>query len=109
MPKLYIKAQYMKMLQDIFTELCPHATVWAYGSRVNGTVQTAHDGSDLDLALEGLELCQTDIYELRHRVKDSNVPFLVDIFDLPTLPQSFQEDIVKTRVEIFPNFEGEYV
>ncbi len=108
MAKIYIKPQYVDILQNIFKTHCPHATIWAYGSRITDNASTVHDGSDLDLAIDGLENCKVSIEELRQTIKDSNIPFLIDIFEILALPQSFQTEIVKKRVQIFPNFEGEY-
>jgi predicted nucleotidyltransferase len=68
--------------------------VWAYGSRVNGT---AHDGSDLDLvvrSLDGQPLPPNLIPSLRERIRNSNIPILVELRDWAKLPASFHESIL---------------
>ncbi len=102
MTNLFIKEKYLKMLQDIFSEHCPHARVVAYGSRIQGG-DNAHSGSDLDLAIIGLE--NKFLYgTLKKALQESNIPFFVDIFPLETLPQSFQAEIERHNIEIFPDF-----
>ena len=109
MDKLFIKPIYLEMVQTIFKKHCPNVKVLAYGSRVNGNDYTAHSGSDLDLAIEGLENEAISIFELKEFFQESNIPFFVDAFDLSLLPQSFHKEIAKNNIEIFPNFRGEYV
>lgn len=107
MTNLFIKEKHLKMLQDIFAEHIPTARVVAYGSRIQGG-DNAHSGSDLDLAIVGLE----DFFlygELKESIQESNIPFLVEIFILNKLPQSFQVEIERNNVEIFPDFLGNCV
>ncbi len=101
MPNLLLKAEYLVMLQDIFKELIPNCSVIAYGSRVGGD---AHSGSDLDLAVMRNEKDSIDILTLRESLKESNIPFHVDIFDFLRLPKSFQQEIAKQSIEIYPNY-----
>ncbi|MBR3890346.1 nucleotidyltransferase domain-containing protein [bacterium] len=97
MTKLFLKETHLEILKDIFTRLCPNATVYAYGSRIKGN---AHEGSDLDLALDNTsdDVVISDIVEA---VRESNIPFLIDIFELKSLPESFQNEIMKNNVVIF--------
>lgn len=97
MAKLFLKDKHLDILKTIFNEFCPNSIVYAYGSRVKGL---AHDGSDLDLAVvfgDG----DAKLFELIEAVKDSDLPFLVDIFELKTLPESFQDEIKKKNVVIW--------
>jgi predicted nucleotidyltransferase len=60
----------------------------AYSSRVNGT---AHEGSDLDLVIRNLQLATlpASIFgELCEKIKDSNIPVLVELRDWAMLPES---------------------
>ncbi len=97
MTKLFLKETHLEILKDIFTRLCPNAIVYAYGSRIKGN---AHEGSDLDLALDNTsdDVVISDIVEA---VRESNIPFLIDIFELKSLPESFQNEIMKNNVVIF--------
>ena len=69
--------------------------VWAYGSRVNGS---AHDGSDLDLVIrnQSLQKLPGNIYvDLCEKIRDSNIPILVELRDWAILPESFHKNIEK--------------
>jgi len=44
--------------------------------------------------------------ELKEIIRESNIPFMVDIFELHRLPQYMQDEIKRNYVEIYPNFEG---
>ena len=73
----------------------------AYGSRVDGT---AHDTSDLDLALRSKDSQPIDAKELAHfknSINDSNLPILVQILDWTTLPESFRQNIIKNHIVLY--------
>lgn len=95
MSELYIKPEHLQILKDIFTKYCPNAEIWAYGSRINGN---AHQGSDLDLVVKNFNDENKKIYELQELIKESNIPFLVDINLYDNLPPSFQEEINKQYI-----------
>lgn len=97
MNKLFIKPEYLKMLMDIFDSYCPDAEIWAYGSRIDGT---AHDGSDLDLVVKDFHSKTAYIGELKELLSESNIPFLIDIFEFEKLPDSFKEEIKKNYIVI---------
>ena len=98
--RLFIKPEHLKMLTDIFQNYCPKAEIWAYGSRINGT---AHSGSDLDLVVKSFNDENVNLYKLKNLLNDSNIPFLIDINQFDKLPESFQKEILKDYVEIFPS------
>jgi predicted nucleotidyltransferase len=87
-------------LLHIFASADIPIEVWAYGSRVNGA---AHEGSDLDLVIRSADLkpIPFDIYtELNEKIKDSNIPILVELRDWAVLPESFHKSI-KQQYELF--------
>jgi predicted nucleotidyltransferase len=99
---ILLKSKYKQMLLDIFSELTLPVEVWAYGSRVSGT---AHDGSDLDLvirSMDGKKLPIDILMELKEKIRDSNVPILVDLFDWARLPESFHQNIETCHEVFFP-------
>ncbi len=100
MNSIFIKPKHLAELRTIFSQYVPNATVWAYGSRVQGD---AHSGSDLDLAISPLKNENIDIATLKAALIESNIPFLLDIFEFHRLPKSFQDEIASYRVEIFPD------
>ena len=97
MNKLFIKPEYLKMLMDIFDSYCPDAEIWAYGSRIDGT---AHDGSDLDRVVKDFHSKTAYIGELKELLSESNIPFLIYIFEFEKLPDSFKEEIKKNYIVI---------
>jgi predicted nucleotidyltransferase len=90
MTKIFIDHKSLAELTEIFRRFCPKSLVWAFGSRVDGS---AHCGSDLDLAIVDYGQEDRDYIELQQALKDSNIPFLIDIFELEKLPESFQQEI----------------
>jgi len=98
MGKLFIDGKHMAMLTDIFRTLCPESTIWAFGSRIDGT---AHVGSDLDLAMIRGGQNDADAHQLKMAIQESNIPFLVDMFELNQLPESFQREIKRHYVVVY--------
>ena len=81
------------MLEVLLREHLPDVEVWAYGSRVTSR---GHEGSDLDLVLRGphlekIPLARLTIFE--EAVRESTIPFLVEVRDWARLPESFHEEI----------------
>ena len=79
---------------DVFPE---GTEIWAYGSRIKGT---NHDTSDLDLVVhfpdsqdkfESLSLL-SDFIE---RLRDSTIPIIVQVFAWHSIPEAFQDSIVR--------------
>ncbi len=77
--------------------------VWAYGNRVNGT---AHEGSDLDLVMRGPGLNPLPVSVvagLYEKIKDSNIPILVELRDWAQLPATFHKNIERQYEVLFDN------
>ena len=94
-----------QMLIQIFSSIDKPIEIIAYGSRVNNT---AHEGSDLDLVIrtkyhEPLNVCLYS--ELVEKIRQSNIPFLVELRDWTTLPTSFHRQIEKNSQVIFSNIK----
>lgn len=92
-------------LLNIFSTLEIPVEIWAYGSRVNGT---AHEGSDLDLVIKDLKQkpLPTDIFaELCGKIRNSNIPILVELRDWALLPESFHKNIAKQFEVLYSNVE----
>ena len=99
MPELSIKKQYLAELTAIFMNYCPKAEIWAYGSRIKNNF---HDGSDLDLCIKDFGDENFSVSELKNLINESNIPILIDISEYNSLPVSFQQEIDKFKVKIFP-------
>ncbi len=103
---MFLKNKYKQILVDIFSEVSHPIEVWAYGSRVTGS---AHDGSDLDLVIRtpNQQKLPIDLYlELNEKIKESNIPILVDFFDWSRLPESFHKNIEANHEVLFSNIEN---
>jgi predicted nucleotidyltransferase len=101
---LDLRSEWLEIIQQILAAHLPEAEVLAYGSRVSGT---AHEGSDLDLAVRNLhnpQLPVRNLGEVRDTFSESNLPILVDILDWAQIPDSFRKEIERTGVVIFPLF-----
>ena len=99
---MLLKSNYKQMLLDLFSEVTIPIEIWAYGSRVKGT---AHDGSDLDLVIitrDGEKIPIDILMELKEKIRDSNVPILVELFDWARLPESFHKNIEACHEVLFP-------
>jgi len=102
MDNLFLKVEYLEMIQSLIRQKYPNAVIWAYGSRVFGDEKTAHNGSDLDLCVKCFGSENGDIARLRGIFTESNIPFLVDIFEYDRLPKSFQKEIDNKHIVIYP-------
>lgn len=72
---------------------------WAYGSIVNGT---AHSDSDLDLVIMGKEGNQihAELFSfLYNKIKNSNIPILIELRDWTKIPDSFKINIQNKQVK----------
>jgi predicted nucleotidyltransferase len=90
-------------LLRIFSSVNFPMEVWAYGSRVNGA---AHDGSDLDLAIRSSNLTPIPVQafgELYEKIKESNIPILVELRDWALLPDNFHINIEQKYEVLFDN------
>ena len=90
---MIIREKDKQSLLKIFDSIDYSFEVWAYGSRINGS---AHEGSDLDLVIKAknAKRLPSNIYnEFIKKIKDSNIPILVDIKDFYLLPITFQKNI----------------
>ena len=93
-------------LQTIFGTVPMPIEVWAYGSRVTGG---AHTGSDLDLVIRSADLSPLPpaIYnEVYWKIKDSNIPILVDLFDWSRLNETFHKNISQQYEVLFSSINS---
>ena len=98
--KIDLRPRWLDIIRGIFAIHLPDAEVLAYGSRVSGT---AHDGSDLDLAVRNLHnpmMPLRNLGEVRDAFSESDLPILVGIQDWARIPDSFREEIERTGVVI---------
>lgn len=90
-------------LTTIFETAPINFEIWAYGSRVNGN---AHDGSDLDLVMRSstLEKIPLPIFkDLQEKIRNSNIPIVVELFDWARLPENFHKNIFINYEVLYKN------
>lgn len=95
---LHLLPRHHATLATLLREYLPGVEAWAYGSRVNGQ---SHDGSDLDVVLRSPGLTETDAQQLAgfvEALRNSNIPFLVDVHDWARLPKEFHREIEREHV-----------
>ncbi len=106
MPQLDLPPRYLVRLEALLETHAPGLTVWAYGSRVNGT---SHEGSDLDLVLRNMENPSRrteSLPRIRAALSESDLPVLVDLMDWASLPDAFRDEIEKNHVVIREGRDG---
>ena len=92
-------------LLNIFSSAMTPMEVWAYGSRVTGT---AHEGSDLDLVIRAQNLRKFPheaLMKIKEKIRESNIPIIVEVFDWTRLPESFHRNIEANHLVLYSNFE----
>lgn len=93
---LGLEPKHWKSVVQILQNIAPQAEVWAFGSRVRGGF---HSGSDLDLVVRrGLAL--EHMVELKNALRDSDLPFLVDVLHWDAIPETFKQAIEQKYVAV---------
>lgn len=97
-----LQPRHLDQLRRLIAAHLPQEEVWAYGSRIAGT---AHDTSDLDLVVRHPADLKTQqgsaFWDLREALSESNLPFLVELFDWARLPGTFGDNIAQHHVVIY--------
>ena len=96
--RLRIAPRHRRILEGLLSKHLPGVEVWAYGSRVNGL---GHDGSDLDLVLRTPDLQKLpagQLLDFEDAIRESTIPFLVEVHDWARLPERFQQEIERDYV-----------
>ena len=92
LPRVVMEHHEWEQLASILKHHLPGRTVWAFGSRARG--KHVKRFSDLDLAVEGLELTLLEAALLREVFDECPLPFKVDIVQIESLTPEF-----RTRIE----------
>ena len=103
---LHLSARHRARIEALVKKHVPGVEVWAYGSRVDGR---SHDGSDLDIVLRGPGLSRIDasrLAELEDALRDSTIPFLVEMHDWARLPDGFHAEIERRHVVLVRGARG---
>ena len=74
--------------------LLPKVRIIAFGSRIRGEGKRY---SDLDIALDdGEPIAMERIAQLRERLAESDLPYLVDLSDLRAIDSDFRQHVLDT-------------
>ncbi len=96
--RLDLSPRHREEIEGLLREHVPGVEAWAYGSRVDGR---SHEGSDLDLVLRGADLRPVPfdaLQALEEAIRDSSLPFLVEVRDWARLPETFHREIERGYV-----------
>jgi type I restriction enzyme S subunit len=95
---LDLRADYLKIVQDILQKHVPEREVWAFGSRAKWL---AKEYSDLDLCILGdAPLSFSTLGLLEEAFDESDLPYKVDLVDWATTSESFRKIIEGEKVVI---------
>lgn len=97
--QIAIETRHLRWLLDAIGQYIPEATVWAFGSRVNGSHRPT---SDLDLAVHcDKESAFKDLPRLNEALIESDLPFKVQLLDYNRLPENMQDTIKEKYVVLY--------
>lgn len=105
---LDLEPRYRQAIVTIITTHLPQAEIVAYGSRVKGR---AAQFSDLDLTLRQPKdlhkpLPLEAFLRAQEALRESNIPFTVQLSDWALLPESFRSEILKDHLILKPGQES---
>jgi type I restriction enzyme, S subunit len=93
---LDVRADHLKIVQEILRKFVPEREVWAFGSRAKWL---AKEYSDLDLCIVGdSALSFRTLGLMQEAFEDSDLPYKVDLVDWATTSESFRKMIERDRV-----------
>lgn len=95
--QLHLSEKHRRLIETLLGKYLPNMEIWAYGSRVTGR---SHDGSDLDLVIRGPGLKEVPIEQLanfQEAMRESTIPFLIEIRDWARLPEQFHREIERSH------------
>ena len=99
--RVHLSPKHRAVIETLLCKHLPDVEVWAYGSRVSGQ---SHEGSDIDLVLRSPGLKRIHIGALgdfEEALRESTIPFLVEVHDWAWLPEEFHREIERTHVVLW--------
>ena len=95
---LDLRPEHLALVQAILRAHVPSYTVWAFGSRTQGTAKPM---SDLDLAVVGVDPDDArSLGNLREAFEESDLPMKVDVLDWTQTDGKFQRIIEVQKVSV---------
>ena len=99
-PAIDITTEQRKTVLSLLEKHLPNTTVWVYGSRVKWTT---HTQSDLDMVVFATPEQNSQVFDLREALEESNLPFRVDLFVWDDVPERFRKHIKQDYVVFSDN------
>lgn len=91
-----LKLEYKSKIVAILRALFPDAKIYLFGSRAQGTHRKT---SDIDVAVDvGKQILRRDIGEARDMLRESNIPYKVDVVDLHGIPEKMKSIILEEGI-----------
>jgi predicted nucleotidyltransferase len=104
LPEMLLRNKDKLRLLDIFSAIEEPVEIMVFGSRIG---ENAHSGSDLDLVIRSLgekSIEPSVMLELSNKIRESNIPILVDLFEWSELPESFKRNIMARHEILYRSF-----
>lgn len=90
-----VTTEQQQIISTLLESHVPDVSVWAYGSRINGTARSI---SDLDMVVFTKPEQWLSVSNLREAFDDSDLPFRVDLFVWAEVPEQFHVNMKANHV-----------
>jgi len=91
-----VEEKYKKKIIAVLSALFPSAKIYLFGSRAR---ETHSKFSDIDIAVDaGKKLPRVDVGEARDMLRESNVPYKIDVVDLHGVSEDMKKMILKEGI-----------
>ena len=94
--------QYKPKIVEIFKKFLDDQRVQLYmfGSRAKGT---AHNASDIDVAVKGENITPVQLSEIRDALHESDIPYKVELINFKSANKAFKQSIDNEGILIWEN------
>ena len=92
-----LENKYIKLLKEIISKYLVNYQLYLYGSRAKGT---ARRFSDVDIAINSLELNSLILSKIKFDIEESTIPYSVDILDYNCISDDFKNIISSSLIQL---------
>lgn len=92
-----LEDKYIKLLKEIISKYLVNYQLYLYGSRAKGT---ARRFSDVDIAINSLELNSLILSKIKFDIEESTIPYSVDILDYNSISEDFKNLISSSLIQL---------
>lgn len=91
-----VDQEYKDKIVAVVSALFPNAKIYLFGSRARGT---HGEWSDIDIAIDAeKKLPRVDVGEVRDMLRESNIPYKIDVVDLHGVSEEMRKMILQEGV-----------